>query len=126
MKRAFVMLVAVLGVSLMACGGEGLEVRADESQPGLDLAETSQELVTCTTSCPGGTVISCTGATCSTVNAWSVTCDGVRTLCPPSVCPGDYRSCASLNGRSCRGGTESCCRGDVEGSCVCFNGRFSC
>ncbi|MBZ4408115.1 hypothetical protein K8640_07825 [Myxococcus sp. XM-1-1-1] len=126
MKRVLVMMVAILGVSLLACGGEALEVQVDEGPADVELAQTSQELVTCTTACANGTFISCTGSTCSTFEGRSVTCDGVRKDCPPAVCPGDYRSCSAMDGQSCRSGTQPCCRGDVEGYCYCIAGRYDC
>jgi hypothetical protein len=126
MKRVLVMMVAILGVSLLACGGEALEEQVDEGPADVELAQTRQELVTCMTDCPNGTFISCTGSTCSTLEGRSVTCDGVRKLCPPAVCPGDYRSCSAMDGQNCRAGTQPCCRGDVEGYCYCIAGRYDC
>ncbi|NTX04423.1 MULTISPECIES: hypothetical protein [Myxococcus] len=124
MKRAIVMMAAVLGVSLMGCGGADLatpngEVVSEEVQ------DVSQELVTCTATCYGGTSVSCTGTTCSYVNNQSVTCDGVVHYCPPTICPGTYRPCFSLSGRRCSQ-HEPCCRGDVESYCACYNGKLSC
>ncbi|AKF85716.1 hypothetical protein MFUL124B02_14960 [Myxococcus fulvus 124B02] len=126
MKRAFVMMVAVLGVSLLACGGEALEVQAAEGQPDTELAQTSQELITCTALCYGNTSVSCTGSTCTATNYQNVTCDGVVHYCPATVCPGQYRTCAALQGRPCVRGTQPCCRNDRESYCYCIAGTYSC
>jgi len=126
MKRAFVMMVAVLGMSLLGCGGaDDLAASTDEVVSSDEVQDVSQELVTCTATCYGGTSVSCTGTTCSYINFQSVTCDGVVTNCPPTVCPGEYRACFSLSGRRCSQ-HEPCCRGDVLSSCLCRDGRLIC
>lgn len=54
MKRAFVMMVAVLGVSLMACGGaDDLAASTDEVVSSDEVQDVSQELDAALAVCPG-------------------------------------------------------------------------
>ncbi|MFY2563004.1 hypothetical protein ACN469_35750 [Corallococcus terminator] len=126
MKRAIVMMAAVLGVSLMGCGGADVGAEPAEVQEDVLLvSDVSQELTTCTATCFDGQSVSCSGATCSAANQSGVTCDGVFTACPPAACPGTYPACADLEGMLCNR-TGNCCEGTVKAICPCFNKRYRC
>lgn len=112
MTRSLAMLATLFGLSLLGCGGSTVE-----AEP---LGEVSQEIVTCTATCKGGTV-SCTGSTCSANDYDGVMCDGVSTSCD-SLCAGSpLPLCSSLADRLCAnpGGYNSCCDQGVESYCVC-------
>jgi hypothetical protein len=92
------------------------------------------EKATCTANCWDGSILSCTGSTCSGTNSncgggvrGSVTCDGTTTLCP-SCCPD--LNCAeerSLCESDCAGCpfTFSCSQTTCNVSCHCkFSGCF--
>lgn len=103
MKRALFVLSAFVSLSLLACGGSTVE-----AEP---LGETSQELVTCSATCPGGQTVSCTGNTCSATENSGVTCNGVFTACP-SGCTG-LPACSGYENQRCfeRLGTRlDCCQ----------------
>ncbi len=84
---------------------------------------------TCTVVCSGGSVVSCTGSSCTGVNSACpsqqgyVQCNGVYTYCPscpPPGCPGGVPSCTSSKQCSityCGGPGMGICN---NGCCYCY------
>ncbi|NBD12300.1 MULTISPECIES: hypothetical protein [Corallococcus] len=78
MKRFLFVAMAVLGLQAVACGGP-----MDAGEPGAEPpAADVTAMSVCSTTCPGGATLSCTGNVCNAVQGQSVTCDGQRSDCP--------------------------------------------
>ncbi len=128
MKNCVGMWVAVIFSGLVACGGtEAVETPLAEEM----LGEESSALVTCSASCPDGSTVSCTGATCSATEGSHVECDGFRNICVnfPPLCTSTNR-CSRLAGLPCSpvGASRSCCLpGHPNPNCFCtIQGVWAC
>ncbi len=122
MKRPLLIL-AMFVISVAAgCGGTEFDQGEDS------LAQSESALVTCSTICPNGTPLSCTGTTCSAADGDHVTCNGTSQYCgirPVPLCSSS-NSCTNLTGQACAtpGSTRSCCVGTaVAGTCTCTGSR---
>ncbi|MCP3169823.1 hypothetical protein [Myxococcus qinghaiensis] len=127
MKLSLTVLSALVVSGLLACGGTDA-VEAQEP-----LAQEESALVTCTTTCPNGTTVSCQGNTCNTYPGESVECDGFHNICPislPSICLQPQSACSTVAGKPCApagSGTRSCCINRRVGNCFCtIQGVWAC
>ncbi|NMO17728.1 hypothetical protein HPC49_23830 [Pyxidicoccus fallax] len=112
MKRSLAVLAAVIGFSLLGCGGTGTE-EVMEATPEAGEESTVSQFATCTATCGNGsTSVSCSGSTCSASDFQGVTCNGVFKPCPPPPCSG-YPTCTSLLNTYCsvEGAEQACCSG---------------
>jgi hypothetical protein len=126
MKRSLLILATFVVSVVAGCGGTELDQVEDS------LAQSESALVTCSTTCPAGNTLTCTGTTCSATDADSVTCNGTTQYCgirPIPLCS-TSNACSTLNGQACTtpGTTRSCCVGSaVAGTCSCTGSRkWSC
>jgi hypothetical protein len=123
MNRRGLPFAVLVWAVLVGCGGT-------ETLPPEEVGSVSEALVTCTATCEGAASVSCTGTTCTATQGSQVTCDGVRTSCPPpaSTCT-NFDSCSSVHGTACspRGAERDCSMdGFYPGGCVCLQGRWTC
>ncbi|MDC0713130.1 hypothetical protein POL68_32000 [Stigmatella sp. ncwal1] len=114
MKRSLATMLVFVGLSLLGCGGP---VTEPETAPDTDAPTTVSQLSTCTASCPGGTSVSCTGASCSATDNQGVTCGGTFYACG---C-GNLPACSAYSNKICTspGQQLSCCNNGHPDALLC-------
>jgi hypothetical protein len=122
MMRGWIAVVALISAVLVGCGG----VEADTDPE--TLGGISSALSTCSTTCPNGTTLSCTGTSCSASDGVSVQCDGTYQYCPPSPSCAYENNCEVLLGQACmKNTTRTCCDGyGGTYTCPCYQGKWMC
>ncbi|MCP3105227.1 hypothetical protein LZ198_40795 [Myxococcus sp. K15C18031901] len=120
MKQQLSAWMSLVMLALWGCGGT-----TPGSEAGEALGQEESALVSCSTSCPSGSNLSCWGSTCSAVDGSYVQCDGAYQYCqvtPPLDCSNPSQSCVNVLGTSCSpyGSQRKCCLdGLPTGSCTC-------
>jgi len=84
-------LASISALFIVGCGGtlqnepsEPAELPASDASSGEGIV---QAQAWCTAKCSGSPNVSCSGSSCQAVDYQHVTCDGVRTHCPPPPQP---------------------------------------
>lgn len=120
MKNVRVVMVALVFLSIMGCGGS--------TSDSLDTAEVSSgeeggavsQFSTCSANCGPNLALSCTGSVCSSEDGVGVTCDGVFQSCDFAVCTG-LSACSQWANTLCSpvGAQRDCCQGTALARVVC-------
>ncbi|RYZ43667.1 MAG: hypothetical protein EOO71_02525 [Myxococcaceae bacterium] len=121
MKRALAVLVTLVGLSVVGCGGPTSDTDATGALPPSEEGGRVSQLATCSASCGASLSVSCTGSSCSSQDGQGVTCNGVFTSCASqAVCTG-LPACSTYANKQCQppGDEMDCCLSNAVALLVC-------